>query len=108
MMKISLHYNLLMRSVVLLLLLFFLLTACTSQLAGSTPRPFDLIPYATTTHAPLPTLEGLIPLTTLLPSPTPFTYTVQSGDTMSQIAEKFHVSLDDLQAANPEVSANAM
>lgn len=54
------------------------------------------------------TPEGLVPLTTPLPSPTPYIYTVQTGDTMSQIAEKFRVSLDDLQAANPEVSANAM
>jgi len=52
--------------------------------------------------------EGLIPLTTPLPSPTPFTYTVQTGDSMSVIAEKFGVSLDDLQAANPEVFSNAM
>jgi LysM repeat protein len=47
-------------------------------------------------------------LTTPLPSPTPFTYQVKAGDTMSHIAEKFGVSLDDLLAANPEVSSNAM
>jgi LysM repeat protein len=45
---------------------------------------------------------------TPLPSPTPFTYTVQAGDTISSIALKFGVSIDDLQAANPEVSPNAM
>jgi LysM repeat protein len=33
---------------------------------------------------------------------------VQSGDSLSVIAQKFGVSLDDLQAANPEVSSNAM
>lgn len=51
---------------------------------------------------------GLVAPTTPLPSPTPFTYTVQAGDTMSEIAERFNVSLDDLLAANPQVSANAM
>ena len=43
-----------------------------------------------------------------LPSPTPFTYTVQTGDTISSVALKFGVSMDDLQAANPEISPNAM
>jgi len=50
----------------------------------------------------------MVPLTTPLPSPTPFVYTVETGDTMGAIAEKFGVSLDDLQAANPEISPNAM
>ncbi|HUG33416.1 MAG TPA: LysM peptidoglycan-binding domain-containing protein, partial [Anaerolineales bacterium] len=85
-----------------------LLTACASPQTGSTPQPVDLTPYTTSTKTPLQTPEGLIPLTTPLSSPTPFTYTVQPGDTMSQIADRFNVSLDDLQAANPEVSANAM
>lgn len=84
------------------------LNACAPQPADSTPQAVDLIPFATSTQSPLQTPEGLVPLTTPLPSPTPFTYTVQTGDTMSQVAEKFGVSLDDLQAANPEVSANAM
>ncbi|MEW6085947.1 MAG: LysM peptidoglycan-binding domain-containing protein [Chloroflexota bacterium] len=70
--------------------------------------PIPLTPFLTSTPAPLPTPGGLIAPTTPLPSPTPFTYTVQEGDTMSEIAERFNVSLDDLQAANPQVSANAM
>jgi FOG: LysM repeat len=82
--------------------------ACAPQATQPRPRPGDLIPYLTATQAPLPSPEGLIPLTTPLPSPTPFTYTVQTGDSMGVIAEKFGVSLDDLQAANPEVSSNAM
>lgn len=83
-------------------------TACASQSTQPAPRPGELIPYLTATRAPLPSPEGLIPLTTPLPSPTPFTYTVQTGDSMGLIAEKFGVSLDDLQAANPEVFSNAM
>ncbi len=45
---------------------------------------------------------------TPLPSPTPFAYTVKSGDTLSQIAEKFNVSLDALMQANPNVDPNGM
>jgi LysM repeat protein len=90
-------------------LLLFLLTACAPQPALSTPKPLTLTPYLTATKSPLQsTPEGLVPLTTPLPSPTPFTYTVGQGETISSIALKFGVSIDDLQAANPEVSPNAM
>ena len=95
----------------ILTVVFYLLPflmACASQPTFSTPQPGDLIPYSTASQAPSQTPEGLVPLTTPLPSPTPFTYTVQQGDSMSVIAEKFGVSLDDLQAANPEISSNAM
>jgi LysM repeat protein len=51
---------------------------------------------------------GLFTVEAPLPSPTPFTYTVRRGDTISSIALKFGVSMDDLQAANPEISPNAM
>ena len=85
-----------------------LLTACAPPSTQPAPGPREIIPYLTSTRAPVPSLEGLVPLTTPLPSPTPFTYTVQAGDSMSLIAEKFGVSLDDLQAANPEISSNAM
>jgi SLAP domain-containing protein len=45
---------------------------------------------------------------TPLPTPTPFAYTIQQGDTISSIALQFGVSMDDLVAVNPEVSPNAM
>ncbi len=54
------------------------------------------------------TPEGMVAAETPLPSPTPFTYTIQQGDTISSIALQFGVSIDDLQAANPEISPNAM
>ena len=101
----------------LLLLSFFLcISACSPQPTLTPPPPGDVIPFATSTHVPqtvppsgtMRTPEGLVPLTTPLPSPTPFTYQVKAGDTISHIAEKFGVSLDDLLAANPEVSSNAM
>jgi len=100
-----------LRASFLLSSFFFLwITACSPQTTPSVLPAGDLIPFATSTQSPqsLPTPEGLVPLTTPLPSPTPFTYQVKSGDTMSGIAEQFGISLDSLLAANPDVSSNAM
>jgi LysM repeat protein len=89
---------------------FFILTACAPQPTDSSPLTIDLTPFVTSTESPLQTSGpvGLVTAETPLPSPTPFTYTVQTGDTISGIALKFGVSIDDLQAANSEVSASAM
>jgi LysM repeat protein len=103
-----------MRSALLSAFIIFLLSACTSPGSNSTPVPSTLIPFLTSTRSSpsptgtLQTPEGLVAAETPLPSPTPFTYTVQSGDTIGSIALKFGVSMDDLQAANPEISPNAM
>ena len=93
----------------------FLTSACTQTKNYSELQPANELKayYTVTPNSPSPwgtmqTPEGLVPLTTPLPSPTPFVYTVKTGDTMSVIAEKFGVKLDDLQAANPEISPNAM
>jgi LysM repeat protein len=94
--------------------LFLLLTACAPQRTPSTPAGVYLTPFLTSTRSPiapagtLQTPEGLIAAETPLPTPTPFTYTVQRGDTISSIALRFGVSMDELQAANPEISPNAM
>lgn len=82
--------------------------ACTPQATRSAPQNVELRPFATSTHSPSQTPESLVAAETPLPSPTPFTYTIQAGDSISSIALKFGVSMDDLQAANPEVSPNAM
>jgi len=94
-----------------LLLFILLLSACAPQLVDRTPvSPGNLLPYATRTPSSTPEQpEGLvISFMTPLPSPTPFVYQVQAGDTMSGIAFKFGVSLDKLLAANPDVSPNSM
>jgi LysM repeat protein len=91
-----------------------LLTSCTSGQNSIEIPNIQLTPYFTSTAVParstetVQTPEGLVAAETPLPSPTPFTYTVKSGDTISSIALKFGVSMDDLQAANPEISPNAM
>src|ERR1041384_2367220 len=85
-----------------------LLTTCVPQQTQSAPRSGNLIPFATSTQVPSETPQSLVVAETPLPSPTPFTYTIKSGDTISSIALKFGVSMDELQAANPEISPNAM
>ena len=91
-------------------IIFLFLTAFATESTVSTPKPANLIPYLTVTSqaAPQLTPEGLVPLKTPLPTSTPFTYSVKSGDTISSIALEFGVSMDDLIAANPEVSPSAM
>lgn len=95
-------------SILCLTFLIFVLTACVSQQTQSTPPSVDPIPFATSTRNPTRTPGGLVAAETPLPSPTPFTYTVKSGDTISSIALQFGVSMDDLLAANPEISPNSM
>ena len=91
-----------------LLFFIFFVTACAPQAVTSAPPAGNLIPYVTVTRSASQTPESLVAAETPLPSPTPFTYTVRSGDTISSIALKFGVSMDDLQAANPEISPNTM
>lgn len=86
----------------------FFLSSCSSQSVDSTPNSSTLILFVTSTENPTQTFEPLVVAETPLASPTPFTYTIKSGDTISSIALKFGVSMDELQAANPEISPNSM
>ena len=103
-----------MRSILLSAFSILLLASCIAQGSRSTTPPSTLIPFSTSTLSPisptgpLQTPEGVVAAETPLPTLTPFTYTVQQGDTISSIALRFGVSMDDLQAANPEISPNAM
>ena len=63
---------------------------------SSTPKP------SATAAAPSATVSE----PTAPPAPTPTVYTVKTGDTMSKIAKKFGVSLDDLIAANKSTIKN--
>ena len=103
-------YNLSMKYV--LLFCIVLLSACAGQTVDpQTPlQPGNLQPYLTITPSFTPEYpDGLVEsFETPVPTPTPFLYTVQAGDNMSSIALKFGVSLDELLAANPDISPNAM
>lgn len=95
----------------ILLLFALLLTACAPQAASQTPTPpGTLLPYFTRTPSATPGQpDGLaVEFETPLPSPTPFVYEVQAGDTMGSIALQFRVTVDQLVAANPDVSPNSM
>jgi LysM repeat protein len=52
--------------------------------------------------APSAAIESAVPSPTVPPAPTPQVYVVKSGDTMSKIADKFNVSIDELIAANKD------
>lgn len=88
------------------LILIFILTACASQ-SIQTSSSNSLEPYVTATASITSTPNIVIPETPL-PSATPFIYTIQAGDTFSELAEQFKISQDDLRAANPDVSPNSM
>jgi nucleoid-associated protein YgaU len=47
------------------------------------------------------TAESLAP--TPLPTPTPLTYTIVRGDTLTKIAKKFGVTVEQILAANPQI-----
>jgi LysM repeat protein len=97
-----------MRKLVLLAMSF--LCACTTQNPGGTPIVKTPQPFLTVTPSTTPDKPGglVTSLKTPIPSPTPFVYTVQAGDTLGGIADKFNVQLDVLQAANPDVDPNGM
>jgi hypothetical protein len=61
--------------------------------AGASPTP--------TATAEVSAAPSVAP--TPAPSPTPFTYKVKTGDTLSGIAAKYKVSVDDILAANPDL-----
>ena len=105
---VTCYYNHLMRKILILCILFA--TACGTSVSGTMPVPKNLKPYLTLTSTPTASQpDGLVvSVTTPLPSPTPFIYTVKSGDTLGQLAEKFNVSLYALMAANPNVDPNSM
>jgi LysM repeat protein len=84
-----------------------LITAC-----GAAPAQPVLnlppAPYLTATPSLTPTPNVLVIRQTSVPSATPLAYTVQSGDTFSELAEQFKISQDVLRAANPTVLLNSM
>lgn len=109
------HENYLKRHMLLLFMMLFLGLAGCSTNGTATPMivsdPAVLTPYSSPT--PTETQEmGITNLITptLSPSatPTPRLYTIVEGDTMLAVAIRHGISLEELQAANPDVNARLL
>ncbi|HBG74080.1 MAG: hypothetical protein A2X25_08210 [Chloroflexi bacterium GWB2_49_20] len=107
-----------MQRLLILALVLVLLVGCTGEQSSTSPTassqvstdtsPVQLLdptstlrPYATT--SPIPPLA-----TVILPTATPILYTVVLKDTLTGIARKFNITLEDLLAANPSVGSRAL
>ncbi|MBE9523601.1 MAG: LysM peptidoglycan-binding domain-containing protein [Chloroflexi bacterium] len=89
-------------------------TACTAVPEVDTPSPvptiWSLTPYATTT----PTITKQVSNTLVsaqatvppLPTATPILYEIQKDDTLSVIAYRHNITLDDILAINPGIDPN--
>lgn len=73
-----------------------------SNVIASDPTSTPLSP--TNTASPSPTSTA----TTAPPTPTPVVYTVQSGDTLGAIADRFGVTVDEILAANTVANADSL
>lgn len=95
-------------------LLIIGLISCTSNQLSVTSiisSPVPLTPYI----SPSPTQDLIIntpfvvtPTDLPTPTPTPIIYTIVEGDTMLAIALRHSVSLEELQAVNPEVNPSLL
>ncbi len=91
----------------LLLICIFIISACASPATKNAPNT-SLDPYSTSTPGLTSTPNVIVIFETPIPTSTPLIYTVEAGDTISEIAEKFKITQDELRAANPDVSPNSM
>jgi len=99
------YYNHQMRNV--LLILAFLMTSCALKIAQDNSG-YSINPYLTSTPILTPTPNVVVIIETPKLTSTPFVYTIQEGDTFSELAEQFKISQDELRAANPGISPNSM
>ena len=92
-----------MRNPLLMGILF--LAACAPSSKDAHIVEYTLQPYHTLTpvgtHTPVVAFAE-----TPLPIATPFTYVIQAGDTISELADTYNISQDDLRAANPDLDPN--
>lgn len=93
----------------------FFVAGCDQRALSDTPTPvFDghLTPYLTATPSPTPdsvsseSLNSPKPTDIPAPTPTPLVYTVVENDTLTGIAFRHSVELEDLIAANPGLDPN--
>ena len=91
----------------LLLACVFLISACAPQIPQSVFND-PPVPYVTATASLTSTPQVIVINTTPVPTSTPFIYTIKSGDTISKLADQFHIPQDEIMAANPEIDPNSM
>jgi LysM repeat protein len=75
-----------------------------NEMAGTVKDLVERRPATTTSRPASPTAGSGGPEAPAEAAPGDGAYIVQSGDTLSRIAQRFGVSLSDLQAANPSVN----
>ena len=91
-----------------ILLLSIFLYACANPAVPNETTDASPQPSLTTTPAATSTPNVLVIIETLVPTNTPQIYIVESGDTISEIAEKFKIPQAGLIAANPDVNPNTL
>jgi len=89
-----------------LVICVLLLTACTTS-SKNDVLPKTLQPYSTSASLSTNT-PNITVAETVVPTATPFSYVIQQGDTLSQLAEKFNISQDDLRTVNPDINPNSL
>jgi LysM repeat protein len=103
-------YNSNMRKIWVTVLFLAIVTACTNApinvsnptVTATTKNP-PSTKAASATASPLPSLTAEI-----LPTATPVLYSVVRDDTLTSIARKFNLSLDELLAANPAAGSQVL
>lgn len=91
------------------------LIACGPAVSTSIPSKsatMDILPFPTPTQVPRtpsPTQKN-VPLIPVIPDPTktPFSYTIENGDTLLGIALRYGIDVEDLQAVNPDIDPNML
>jgi len=91
-----------------LLLIGILLSACSTPAAPTETTDVPPPPQLTNTPAATLTPNVLIVLETPIATSTLQVHIIESGDTVSEIAETYKVPLNDLLAANPDVNPNSL
>jgi LysM repeat protein len=78
-------------------------TATPATTLGPTFLTSPSVPAASTT--PVTSIGPTVaPTATAEPDATPRLYRIKNGDTLGKIAKRFHVTVADIMAANPEIT----
>jgi LysM repeat protein len=102
-----------MQETLILLIAVLGITACGQKISTIAPTNSivrEILAYSTSTPdlvTPIPQSVTPVPVTPT-PTKTPFRHTVEKGDTMLEIAIRYGIELEDLQAVNSGVDPNML